>query len=131
MPSIAFDVSHYLSGSLVLLSFVMLYQDRMFPLIAAFAIQALLLALSIAWQAFIQNAPHLLVTAGIALIFKAAIIPVFLRTIVRRLNIHREIESVGAIGTSMLIGMGVVALSMALMLRATSESSAFTREDLG
>lgn len=131
MPSIAFDVSHYLSGSLVLLSFVMLYQDRMFPLISAFALQALVLALSIAWQASIQNAPHLLVTAGIALVFKAGIIPFFLRTMVRRLDIHRAIEPVVAIGTTMLIGMGIVALSMALMLRATAASNVYAREDLG
>jgi len=50
---------------------------------------------------------------------------------VRRLGIHRTIEPVFAIGTTMLIGMGIVALSMALMLRATPEASAFVREDLG
>ena len=131
MSSVAFDISHYLSGGLVLLSFMMLYQDRMFPLISVFALQALVLAFSIAWQALIQGAPHLLVTASITLVFKAAIIPIFLRMMVRRLDIHRTIEPVVAIGMTMLIGMAIVALSMALMLRATPQASAFVREDLG
>ena len=131
MSSLAFDISHYLSGGLVLLSFILLYQNRMFPLISVFALQAFLLALAIAWQALIQDAPHLLITGVITVVFKAGIIPVFLRVIVRRLGIHRTIEPVFAIGTTMLIGMGIVALSMALMLRATPEASAFVREDLG
>ena len=131
MSSLAFDISHYLSGGLVLFSFILLYQNRMFPLIHVFAFQAFLLALSIAWQALIQNAPHLLITAGITLVFKAAVIPIVLRVIVRRLAIHRTIEPVVGIGPTMLIGMGIVALSMALMLRATAEASVFVREDLG
>ena len=130
MKGIAFDVAHLLAGWLVLMSFVQLYQTRLTALLNTFALHAFVLALSVAWQAYIQDAPHLYVTAAIALVFKAIIIPMALHRIVRRLGIHRQIETVGGIGPTMLAGMGLVALSMVLMLRVTAEADPLAREDL-
>jgi hydrogenase-4 component E len=127
---IEFDVAHLLAGSLVLVSFVLLYQDRMYALINVFALHALVLALSVAWQALVQNAPHLFVTAAIALAFKAIVIPMALRRMVEQLGIHREIEAVGGVGLTMLAGMALVALSMVVMLRVTAEADPLAREDM-
>ena len=127
---LAFDVAHLLAGGLVLVSFMMLYQDRLLGLLDIYALHALLLALAVAWQAFIQDAPHLYLTALIALLFKAIVIPVALHRIVKRLGIHREIETVVGIGPTMLAGMGLVALSMVVMLRVTPEADPLAREDL-
>jgi len=130
MDDILFDVAHLLAASMVLVSFLMLYQDRMPALLGVFRLHAFLLALSVAWQAFIQAAPHLLVTAGIALIFKAIIVPGALHRIVERLGIHREIEAVGGVGLTMLGGMALVALSMVVILKVTPEADPLAREDL-
>jgi hydrogenase-4 component E len=88
------------------------------------------LTLSVAWQAFVQDAPHLYVTAAIALVFKAIIIPVALHRMIRQLGIHREIETVVGIGPTMLAGIGLVALAMVVMLRVTPEANPLAREDL-
>jgi hydrogenase-4 component E len=69
MDGLAFDIAHMLAGGLVLVSFLLLYQDRLYALLNTFALHALVLALSVAWQAFVQAAPHLYVTAAIALAF--------------------------------------------------------------
>ena len=130
MDQTAIDVAHMLAGSMVLVSFMLLYQDRMFGLLNVFALHAVVLSLSVAWQAYIQNAPHLYVTAAIALVLKAIIIPVALHRVVVRLGIHRTIETVGGIGPTMLFGMGLVALSMVVMLRATAAADPLAREDL-
>ena len=130
MHSLSFDVSHTLAGGLVLISFMMLYQDRLYSLLNVFALHALMLALSVAWQAYVQNAPHLYITAVIALVFKAIVIPVALHRIVKQLGIHRDIESAVGIGPTMLAGMALVALSMVLMLRVTAEADPLAREDL-
>lgn len=130
MTSLSFDVAHLLAGGLVLFSFVMLYQVRLYALLNVFALHALVLALSVAWQANVQAAPHLYVTALIALVFKAIVIPVGLHRIVRQLGIHREIEVVAGIGPTMLAGMGLVALSMVVMLPLTAASDPLSREDL-
>ncbi len=130
MGRLAFDLAHLLAGSLVLLSLLMLYQDRMFSLIRIFAFHAIVLSMSVAWQAFTQGAPHLYITAAIALLFKAFIIPVSLHRIVVRLEVHREIEVVGGVGITMLIGIGLIALSLAVMLPATASADPLAREDL-
>jgi hydrogenase-4 component E len=130
MTSLSFDVAHLLAGGLVLISFMLLYQDRLYSLLNIFALQALVLAMSVAWQAFVQDAPHLYVTAGIALVLKAIIIPVALHRTIERLGIHREVETVVGIGLTMLAGLGLVALSLFLMLQVTVGADALAREDL-
>ena len=130
MRGLTFDIAHMLAGSLVLVSFVQLYQDRLSALINVFAAHALVLALSVAWQAYVQDAPHLYITAVIALAFKAVIIPLALRRIIVRLGIHREIETVVGVGPAMLLGIGLVALSMVVMLRVTADADPLAREDL-
>jgi hydrogenase-4 component E len=130
MPALYFDIAHLLAGGLVLVSFMLLYQDRMFGLLNIFALHATVLAASVAWQAFIQDAPHLYVTAAIALGFKAIVVPVALHRVVQRLRIGRTIETVVGIGPTMLLGVGLVALSIEVMLPITARADALTREDL-
>jgi hydrogenase-4 component E len=130
MNAIHFDIAHMLAGALVLVSIVQLYQDRLSALLNVFALHAVVLALSVAWQAYIQSAPQLFITALIALVFKGIIIPVALHRMIRRLGIHREIETVGGIGLTMLAGMGLVALSMVVMLKVTTDADPLAREDL-
>jgi hydrogenase-4 component E len=115
---------------MVLVSFLMLYQDRLYSLLNTFALHAITLALAVAWQAHIQDAPHLFVTAAIALGFKGALIPVVLHRLVRRMGIHREVETVGGIGLTMILGMALVALSIMVMLPVTAAAGTVGREDL-
>ncbi|MDF1717120.1 MAG: hydrogenase-4 component E [Antarcticimicrobium sp.] len=131
MPDLAFDIAHMLAGSLVLVSFMMIYQDRLSALLNTFALQALLLAAAVGWQAYIQGASHLYASAGIALVFKAIIVPWALHKMIQRLGIHREVETVVGVVPTMLAGMGLVALSILLMLQLTETAeSALAREDL-
>jgi hydrogenase-4 component E len=130
MDQIALDVAHLFAGGLVLVSFMLLYQDRMSGLINIFALHALVVSLSVAWQANIQHAPHLYITAAIALIVKAVVIPQVLHRIVVRLGIHRTIEPVVGIGLTMLAGIGLVALSIMVMLPITAQAGTLAREDL-
>ena len=130
MHGFGFDVAHVLAGGLVLLSFMLLYQDRMFGVLNVFALHAFVVSLSVAWQAYIQHAPYLYVTAAIALLFKALIIPVALHRLIVRLNIHRTVETVVGIGPTMLAGILLVALSIVVMLRVTAQADPLAREDL-
>jgi hydrogenase-4 component E len=100
------------------------------PLINVLSLHSLLLALSVAWQARIQHKPDLYVTALIALGFKSIVIPMALRRMVVRMELHREIEVAVSAGLTMLAGIGLVALSMDLMLRVTAGASVLVREDV-
>jgi hydrogenase-4 component E len=127
---LALDVAHLFAGGLVLVSFMLLYQDRLTGLINTFALHALVVSLSVAWQAYIQHAPHLYITAAIALGIKAAVIPIALHRIIVRLGIHRTIEPVVGIGLTMLAGIGLIALSIMVMLPITAQAGTLAREDL-
>ena len=126
----AYDTAHLLDTFVLVLSFALLYQRRLFAVLTIYAWQALLLAAAAAWQAHAQAAPHLYITAGIALVFKAIIIPLTLRRIVIYLDIHRTIETALGIGATMTVGVGLVALSILLVLPVTAASGALTRESL-
>ena len=127
---LALDIAHLFAGGLVLVSVMLLYQDRMTGLINTFALHALVVSLSVAWQAFIQHAPHLYITAAIALVIKAAVIPFALHRMVVRLGIHRTIEPVVSIGLTMLAAIGLIALSIMVMLPITAQAGTLAREDL-
>jgi hydrogenase-4 component E len=130
MDGLDFDIAHLFAGGLVLVSFMMLYQDRLYALLNVFALHSIVLAFSVGWQAHIQDAPQLYITTAIALVFKGIIIPVALHRIIQRLGIHREIETVIGIGPTMILGIGFVALSLAVMLRVTAEADRLAREDV-
>jgi len=130
MTDLTFDVGHLLAGGMLVLSFLLLYQDRITAVLNVFAMQAMALALAVAWQAHAQNAPHLFVTAAIALGVKGFLIPAALHRIVRRLEIHREVEQVIGGGPVMLLGLGLVALSIMLVLPAVESANPLAREDL-
>ncbi len=99
-------------------------------LIHAFTLHALVLALAVAWQAHIQEAPHLYVTAGIALVFKAIVIPLALHQIVVPLGIQRQIEKAVGTGMTMLAGLGLTALAILVAMPVTADADALAREDI-
>jgi hydrogenase-4 component E len=129
MDSLAFDIAHLLAGTMLVLSFVLLYQDRVTAVLNVFALQAIVLSLSVAWQSVAQASPHLVVTAAVALVVKGFIVPAALHRIVRKLDIHREIEQVIGGGVTMLAGLALVALSI-LLVQPVGEVNIITREDL-
>jgi hydrogenase-4 component E len=130
MRGLDFDIAHLLAGGMLVLSFLLLYQDRITATLNVFALQAITLSLAVAWQAHVQNAAHLIVTAAVALVVKGIVIPTALHRIVRRLNIHREIEQVIGGGPTMLTGLGIVALAILLVVPVGGNVGALVREDL-
>lgn len=134
LPSLTFDIAHFLAGGILMLSFLLLYQDRIAATLHVFALQSVVLACAVAWQAWHQGAPHLLVTAALALAVKGLIIPAAMHRIVRRLEIHREIEQVIGGGPTMLLGLGLVALAILLVMplgeNARPLANPLAREDL-
>jgi hydrogenase-4 component E len=125
-----FDIAHTLSTSVLLLSFALLYQRRLSGVLEAFALQAIFVAAAAAWQAWSRAAPELYITAAIALGFKAIMIPLALGHIVRRLGIHRTVETVLGVNLTLLAGVGLVALSILLVFPVTFASGNVTRENL-
>jgi len=127
---IGYDTAHLLGTLVLLTSFALLYQRRLFALLNVFTVQALALAGAAAWQAYAHDEPHLYITALLTLTLKAIAIPVALHRIVQRMNIQRTVEPALGIGLTMLAGVSLVTLSILLVLPVTENATALTREDL-
>jgi hydrogenase-4 component E len=115
---------------MLVMSFALLYQDRIFAVLNTFAMQAIVLSMAVAWEAWVQQRPHLFVTASLALGLKGVVIPIALRRTVRLLGIHRDVEQAVNVSMAMLVGLGLTALSLLLVLKVTKTAPSFTREGL-
>ena len=116
---------------MVLVSFMLLYQDRITALLNVFALQALVLSLAVAWQALIQDAPHLFVTAGDRARLQGHRHPGGAapdRAPARHPPRDRDRSS--ASGSTMLAGIGLSALSILVVLPVTAGRRVLAREDL-
>ncbi len=126
----AYDVSHFLAGLMLVVSFALIYQDRVLAVLRAFAVQAIVLSIAVAWEAWVQDRPHLYITSALALGLKGIVIPMALHRMIFRLGIHRDVEQVVGVGRTMLIGLGITALSLMLVLKATAAAPSLAREGL-
>ena len=126
----AYSVSHFLAGLMLVVSFALIYQDRILAVLRMFAVQAIILSVAVAWEAWVQDRPDLFITAALALGLKGMVIPWALHRMIFRLGIHREVEHVVGVGLTMLIGLGLTALSLMLVLKATASAPSLAREGL-
>jgi hydrogenase-4 component E len=126
----AYDVSHLLAGLMLLVSFALIYQDRILAVLQTFAAQAIILSVAVAWEAVAQDRPHLFITAALAFGLKGIVIPYALHRMILKLGIHRDVEQVVGVGLTMLFGLGLTALSLMLVLKATAAAPALAREGL-
>ena len=126
----AYEISHLLSGVMLVTSFALLYQQRIAAVLNAFAAQSIVLALAVAWAAWSSNRPDLFITALIAFTLKGIVIPLALRRTVERLGIHREVEKVVGVGVALLVGLALTGLAQALVVKVASGTASHAREEL-
>ena len=126
----AYEVSHLLAGLMLAASFSLLYQDRIASILNTFAAQAIVLSMAVGWEAWTQQRPHLFITAALALGLKGIVIPVALHRMIGKLGIHRDVDKVVGVGTTLMIGLGLTSLSLMLVLKVTASAESFTREGL-
>jgi hydrogenase-4 component E len=127
---LSYDVAHMIGTAVLVLSFALLFQRRITALIHIYALQAMVLTAAACWQGYVQDAPALYLTALITLAAKALAIPALLHRIVRRLAIHRTVETALGVFASMVLGVALVALSISVVMPTTLQEQTLTREDL-
>ena len=128
--ALSYDVAHLLGGVVLVLSFGLLARHRLSALITLYSAQAGVLVAAAAWQAFVQGAPSLYVTAAATLAVKAIGIPLTLRRLLGRLDLRRSADPGLGVFPTLAAGVGLVALSALAVLPMTVAVPALTREDL-
>jgi hydrogenase-4 component E len=127
---LTYDAAHLLDGAALALSFVLLYQRRIVAVVNTYAVQAWVLAAAAFWQGWVQSAPELYATGVITIAAKGVVIPIALHRIIRKLAIHRDVETALGIFPSMALGFFCVLLAVLSVLPATSVAHTVAREDL-
>jgi hydrogenase-4 component E len=75
--------------------------------IRIFAIQSFLLAMIAATIAWFNHAPHIYVAAGLTLVVKVILVPIFLERLVVRMDIREEIKPIINVPLSVVISGGL------------------------
>jgi len=88
-------------------AYLMVGQKSLFTTIRLYGAQSLLLAVVAATKAIGDDHPRLFVMAGMTILLKVFVIPLFLMRVVDRIGIHREIEPFLNVPTSLLACLGL------------------------
>ncbi len=129
--SFALQFVNLLAALLLLIAFAMLSQRRIVGLVTLFAWQGLALAVSTAIVAYATGQSHLYMSAALTLALTVVILPRILFRLTRQLEVHRDVESVINIPTTMLIGIALVIFAFNLALPISQMSGTVTRSTLG
>jgi hydrogenase-4 component E len=126
----AAQIISFLAALVLLTAFGMLVQRRMTGLIHLFTWQGLFLSISTAVVGFVAGQHHLYISSLLTLSLKVILLPYILHVLVRRLRIHREIETVVNVPLTMLIGIALVIFSYHLTAPVRELSTLVTRSVL-
>lgn len=115
-----------LAGLIALTSFLMLGQSRLVRLVFIFAMQGCLLAAATAMAAGVLNYPHLYVSAILSLLLKGFAIPILLHRLIRRLGLHRVMDTIDHPARVMMAGASLVIFSYYVSLPVVAHSPLVT-----
>ena len=130
MP-LASQLVNLLAALLLLIAFAMLAQRRILTLIHLFAWQGAALAASTFIVAYSTGQGHLYFSATLTIALKVILIPWVLHRLIDNLNVRWDVETLIAIPTTMLIGIGLAIFAFALATPISQMASTMTRSTLG
>lgn len=128
--NLAAQINSVLAALILLTAFGLLVQKRMYALLHIFAWQGLFLSISTAVVGYAAGTHHLYISSLLTLILKVILLPYILHLLIQRLQIHREIETVVNVPTTMLIGIALVIFSYHLTAPIRELSTLVTRSTL-
>jgi hydrogenase-4 component E len=127
---LAAQINSLLAALILLTAFGLLVQRRMYALLHLFAWQGLFLSISTAIVGFVAKSHHLYISSLLTLTIKVVLLPYILHTLIRKLKIHKEVESIVNVPTTMLIGIALVIFSYHLTAPIRELSTLVTRSTL-
>ncbi len=130
--SLAFaaQINSVMAALILLSAFGLLVQRRISALLHLFAWQGLFLCLSTALVGYVTGEHHLFISSVLTLALKVIVLPYILFSLVHKLNIKKEIETLVNIPATMLIGIALVIFSYHLTAPITELSTLVTRSTL-
>jgi len=127
---LAAQINSLLAAMILLTAFGLLVQRRMNGLLHLFALQGFFLAVSTGVVGFVSGVHDLYISSILTLTMKVVLLPYILHVLMRKLKIHREVETVVKIPTTMLMGIALVIFSYHLTAPIRELSTLVTRSTL-
>lgn len=126
----AAQINGVLAALILLTSFGLLVQRRIYGLLHLFAWQGLFLSLNTAITGYAAGLHHLYISAFLTLALKVAVLPYIIYVLIHKLKIRKEVEQLVNIPTMMLFGIALVIFSYHLMSPLAELSTLVTRSTL-
>ncbi len=126
----ASQINGFLAAFVLLAAFGMLAQKRIYSLIHLFAWQGFFLSVNIAIVAYAAGRHHLYISSILTLSLKVIVLPYILHTLVVKLKIRKDAETLVNIPATMLIGIALVIFSYYLTAPVTELSRLITRSTI-
>ena len=120
-----------MAALLLLIAFAMLSQRRVLSLINLYAWQGAVLTVSTLVVAYSTGQGHLYYSAGITLVLKVLALPWILHSLIRKLNVKWDVETLINIPTTMLVGLALVIFAFNLAVPISQMASTISRSTLG
>ncbi|MEK7846435.1 MAG: formate hydrogenlyase, partial [Nitrospinota bacterium] len=131
MPiNLAAQINSIMAAMIILTAFGLLVQRRMYGLLHIFAWQGFFLSISTAIVGYVSGAHHLYISSILTLTLKVVLIPYILHFLIRQLRIHKEVEQLVNVPTTMLIGIVLVIFSYYLTAPIRELSTLVTRSTI-
>ena len=128
--NLAAQINSIMAALILLTAFGLLVQRRMYGLLHIFAWQGFFLSVSTAIVGYVSGAHHLYISSILTLALKVVLIPYILHFLIMQLHIHKEVEQLVNIPTTMLIGIALVIFSYYLTAPIRELSTLVTRSTL-
>ena len=128
--NLAAQINSVLAALILLTSFGLLIQRRVYGLLHIFAWQGLFLSVSTAVVGYSAGLHHLYISAVLTLALKVFVLPYILYVLIHRLKIKKEVENMVNVPTTMLIGIALVIYSYHLTSPVRELSTLMTRSTL-
>jgi hydrogenase-4 component E len=101
------DLVILLAAAMLVTAYLMVGQKALFTAIRLYGLQSLLLGGVALVMALSGHRPHLFASAALTIALKGALIPWFLMRVIDRIGIHREIEPILNVPSSLLVCLGL------------------------
>lgn len=127
---LAAQINSVLAALILLTSFGLLVQRRIYGMLHLFAWQGAFLSLSTALVGYTAGLHHLYISAVLTLVLKVFVLPYILYVLIHKLKIKKDVEELVNIPTMMLMGIGLVIFSYYLTAPIRELSTLMTRSTL-
>lgn len=101
------DLVILLAAGMLVTAYLMVGQKALFTVIRLYSLQSILLGGVAIVMGFADHRSHLFASAALTIVLKGVVIPWFLMRVIDRIGIHREIQPLVNVPSSLLICLGL------------------------